>query len=123
MMHTDSKFREMSGHEVQIVKRLLEPDFTGREQVLADILDAKVRSINEDETILEFQLPSYQRPKGTGQRTLPVEGMFMDEDGIPVYVYLFVDVNSRLFELEFCKVDGSRIKRFPESSDVQLIGP
>jgi hypothetical protein len=43
---------------------------------------------------------------------VPVTAIFDDADGIPVYILLHIQ-EGRLFELEICKADGSKIVSTP----------
>jgi hypothetical protein len=70
-----------------------------------------------DGSLLAFNIPGYERPAGhkqspyRGKDRFPVEGLMKDADDAEIFVYLFADVHSRVYELELDKQGvGSVIK-------------
>jgi hypothetical protein len=55
-------------------------------------------------------------------QALPIEGRYLDVEGVPVCVMLHVS-QGRLHELEILKVDGSAIQRDPREATLILGGP
>jgi hypothetical protein len=45
--------------------------------------------------------------------SVAVEKDFMDVDGIPVFVSIYIDTDGELFELDIWKTDYSPLKQFP----------
>lgn len=50
------------------------------------------------------------------------EGWFMDEDGLPVMLWMNLDENDELFELDSWKVDSSPRRRLPRDRSEVLDG-
>jgi len=50
------------------------------------------------------------------------EGWFMDDDGLPVMLWLNLDQNDDLFELDSWKVDSSPRRRLPRAKSEVLDG-
>lgn len=50
------------------------------------------------------------------------EGWYVDSDGVPVSVTLNVDQSGKLFEVDSFKVDSSRLRRLPESTNEIRLG-
>jgi len=48
-------------------------------------------------------------------------GQYMDSDGVLVSITLNIDVRGELFELDFWKVDFSRLNRYPLPHDVVMV--
>lgn len=49
------------------------------------------------------------------------EVVFRDEDNVPVFVSLFLTPRDELFEVDFFKGDGSRLRRYPKPDELILI--
>lgn len=47
-----------------------------------------------------------------------VEAKYLDSDGVLVSIAVNTDSNGELFELDFWKVDFSRLRRYPSPSDL-----
>ena len=108
-----SAARNPTQFERDLTAALIEraPQFQGR--LIEQLHVCSIRKVNQDGTILEFLIPGHVRPKSKGRNPWPIEGLFTDADGIKVHVYLFIDALHFLYELEFCKEDGSLIKQYP----------
>lgn len=80
-----------------------------RDQLLLDISNCTVEERAPDRSLLSFNISGYERPAGhkqssyRGKDGFPVEGSMKDADGAEMSVYLFADMNSRIYELEFDK--------------------
>lgn len=46
------------------------------------------------------------------------EAQYLDSDGVLVSIVLNADLNSQLFELDFWKVDFSKLRRYPRPCDI-----
>ncbi len=49
------------------------------------------------------------------------QGQYRDSDGVPVLVSLHVDEHGDIFELDFWKVDFSRVKHYPSPSELAAL--
>ncbi len=79
-----------------------------RAQVLADLADAIVEPLNDDGSIVRFELLNYTRLPGIGRR-VAVDGVANDRDGAHLNVILFTDENNRLYELEIVRFDEGSV--------------
>ncbi len=111
------QFREQTSSERAILGRLLTAAFGGREEIREQILDARVRELDEERS-LEFRLGT--RVRAPVKKRIPVEGSALDEDGIPIHFLLHV-VNGYATELEVFKADCSRIKKMPAVADIEVV--
>ena len=116
--------RPLTAVERSICEKLLERDFRGRDGLRAQLKQiGYVVPINDDQSIIEFSVPEYSRPKGPGQTAIPVEGQYADKDGEPVMMMLFIDGNGVLYQLERYKFEGEIQEWCPASDAITLIGP
>lgn len=99
----------MSASEKMIVARMCEglPP-AQRARMLADLASASVQPLNDDGSIVEFQLQDYTRFPGIGRR-VAVDGIASDRDGAHLNVILFTDENGRLYELEVVRYDEGNV--------------
>ncbi len=111
-------YRLMSDYEASLLARLLDLDFDGRDAIVQQVRNAKVREIDEFGSI-EFKVDENAQRAAVTQR-VPVEGEANDSDGVPIWVMLFV-VDGRIDELEICKADGTPIVRKPLPSDLEVL--
>jgi hypothetical protein len=111
-------FRPLTEREQQLLAHLLSTEFPGREEIQNQLLNAQVRTIDENGS-LEI--------RGTGTQSapvvnrVPVEAEGKDTDGVPVYALLHV-VDGNVAELELYKADGSPIRSWP-NDDMDLFAP
>lgn len=112
-----SPWRELTTDEMALLERLLSPDFPGKEELLAQIRHCLVKVIDEDGS-LEFDVQSTVDVPGV-QRGVLTEGEFQDIDGGTAHVLLHV-VDGKVKELEFYKEDGSRVKKVPSPTNVEV---
>jgi hypothetical protein len=110
--------RELKQQEIDLIVRLLDRDVPGAEKLRSQLSNCLVYSMNEDETILRFEVA----PDAT-LATLPyiqnvaVEAATSDADGCRVEVLLHVK-EGRIFELEYVKTNGSPLQRRPRAGDL-----
>jgi hypothetical protein len=110
---TGSEFRPLAQWERDLLDRLLEADFPGRDEVREQLASCLVREYDEH-GCLEFAVQS--DVKAPVEMTVPVEVMADDADGIPIELLLFVK-DGKVSELEFNKADGSPIIRMPSREE------
>ena len=108
----------MSEYETGLAKALIDTkDFTGRSEIAEQLAIAEVQEIDPDGS-LRFVVPSLTR--APVKVRIPVEGQFVDTDGIHGHLLLHV-VNGRVAELEVYKDDSSRVIRKPRPEDIEVI--
>jgi hypothetical protein len=91
-----------------------------RGPLLEDLDKATVRPSLADRSILEFEIPGYQRPE-PGQQPYPVEGQVLDIDRERLEVVLYYDRNGRLLEFELIRYDSSPVLG-PVWSTFKIVG-
>jgi hypothetical protein len=116
-MIMDSVFRSPSPVERELLRRLLEADFPGRDELRSIIEHVEVKTLDEFgslglRTEGEIRSPVLKR--------VPVEAEAEDEDGVIVHVLLHV-VEGQPVELEIFKEDGSLVKRMPSASAFEVM--
>ncbi len=114
--------REPTQQELQLILKLLEEDFTGRDELLKQTENLKVRSIDGDDfsILLVPELVS----KAFVYDRVPVEASYFDtpEDkarNMQTRVLLHV-VDGLLAELEFYKDDSTSITRRPNLEELDI---
>lgn len=115
----DSDFRPPRPNERELLGKLLEGDFPGREELCTQLESVTVKEIDEDGSLA---LAVASGPKAPVRHRVPTEGMCPDGDGKMVFVLLHV-VNGTMNELEIFKEDGSKILRPPAARDLNLFRP
>lgn len=105
-------FREMNAQERELVSRLLEVNFPGRDEIAQQLKVAKVRAADADGCIQFYVEGDMKAPV---VQTVPVEAEAEDEDGMDIHALLHVN-EGKIKELEFFKGDSSPIKRMPPAS-------
>lgn len=101
--------RALSESERQLVSRMAE-NLAGSErvQILADLAQASAVPMNDDETIIRFEIPGYNHPPKSGGRII-VDGKARDKDGAYLDVILFTDESGRLYELEIVRFGAGEL--------------
>jgi len=110
----------MTEKEKQLVERLLEPDFPGRDELVQQLHAAEVRGIDEDGSV-EFRVTS-DVPACNVKYRVPTEGEYEDLDGVKVHVLLHV-VGRKAKELELYKEDNSPVRAWPNPALVWVFAP
>jgi hypothetical protein len=108
-------YRSPNAIEWAVIKRLLEKNCPGRNELLGQLDGLEVKTIDEEGS-LSLKVNPLAAPAETKDRMV-AEGYYSDEDvssseGPQIHVLLHV-VNGRLSELEIYKDDGSPIKKPP----------
>jgi hypothetical protein len=112
--------RGLKTNEKAILERLLQDSFRGRDEIRAQVAQSRVREIAEYKDnygSLEFEVMG--GPKAAVAERVPVDGMALDADGVPIEFLLHV-VDGVLRELEIVKADGSPIVRRPQAADLTV---
>ncbi|UOQ71089.1 hypothetical protein MUN79_20810 [Hymenobacter cellulosilyticus] len=80
------------------------------EYLLAKLYTSEVREMDEVQTgSLRFVSP--QEERRLGEKIASTR--FLDEDGVPVFVSLYLDQRGELYELDCWKVDDTPLRRIP----------
>jgi hypothetical protein len=117
-MSIEPDFREQTEKERELIARLLEPDFPGKETLARQMSPSRVRHIDLEGS-LEFEFPLVESPAPVVKR-VPIEAEGADDDGIGIHVLLHV-VDGIAKEVEIYKDDGSPIERMPEPRELHLV--
>jgi hypothetical protein len=110
----------MQPKERELICKLLEPEFPGRDELSEQLETAKVRTIDEDGS-LEFLINSSTKADYV-KFVVPTEGEYEDPDGTTVHVLLHV-VGDRAKELEFYREDNARVQTWPDPASVRVFAP
>ena len=132
MKAVEKQFRPLRESERELIERLLQKNFEGRDELRGQLDLVLARTIDQDGS-LAFMVPpeairveshelTGMTPDELLSQGLPVEGRYLDMDGVPVCVMLHVS-QGRLHELEILRVDGSPIQRDPLEATLILGSP
>src|SRR5436309_2787521 len=113
----DSSFRPLETHERELLEKLLEPEFPGRDELRQQLNSVTAKQILEDGT-LALQCDSHH-PAPVKSR-IPTEGECRDADGAAISVFLHV-VDGFINELEIVKYDHSKIVKQPSAHDLVVL--
>ena len=115
----DSSFRPLKTHERELLEKLLEPEFPGRDELRSQLNSVTAKQILEDGTLGLQCDPTH--PASVKCR-VPTEGWHPDAGGVNIHVLLHV-VHGLMNELEIYKDDGSEILNPPSARDLVLFTP
>ena len=101
--------RKLTEKETLLVSRMAKelPDSVGA-QIIGDLTRENVENINEDGSIIRFQIAGYARAANSDGRVI-VDGVAKDQDGAHLNVILSVDDDDRLYELEIVRFDKGKL--------------
>jgi hypothetical protein len=116
-MSVDSQFRSPTLAERELLRRLLEANFPGRDELVPMFEQIEVRTLDE---LGGLELRSRAPGRAPVVKRVPVEAEAKDEDGYLIHVLLHV-VDGRPTELEIFKDDGSCVRRMPAPSAFELM--
>ena len=116
-MSMEFQFRAPTPTERQLLRRLLEADFAGRDALVPMLDQVEVRTLDE---LGSVELRTHLAGKAPVVKRIPVEAEAEDEDGYVIHAMLHV-VDGRPTELEIFKDDGSRVRRMPDPSAFELM--
>lgn len=110
--------RNVTQSERLIIHKLL-ANTPGSAALREQLETAMVREIDADGS-LRFIIQGRELPEDYQNYVLCVSGIAEDVDKVPIVMLLFVDDAGSLFELEFVKADGSRVRQLPEYNDIRV---
>ena len=116
-MKNKTSYQALTKNEREIIERLLEADFPGRDQIRQQFNNCLVTIIDEYGS-LRFDIRS--DIKAPVIKRVPIEAEAQDVDGVPIHLLLHV-VDGKLTELEIYKDDSSPIAQTPVASKLRLI--
>ena len=102
-----SDSRKLTDKEMLILERLLQADFSGREEIVQQLKHATVQPSDENGS-LDFNIGN-EPPLARVKNRIPVEARIVDVDGITVNILLHV-VDGRLNELEVYRDDSGPVR-------------
>jgi hypothetical protein len=111
------QYRGPTPDEEALIRRLLEADFPGRNDLTFLLRDFDVRTLDEDGGL---ELRSRVAGYAAVVKRVPVEAEAKDEDGTTIHLLLHV-VDGRPTELEIFKEDNSLVKRMPLAAAFELM--
>ena len=91
----------------------------GGERAERLLRDVEMAAVRRDGDLLCIDLPGYDRPERPCQRALPFEGRLRAADGGATSVFVNMDSNDRLFELEFVWWEG--LSKEPDWSTLRIV--
>jgi hypothetical protein len=112
----DSDFRPLKAPERDLLEKLLDHKFPGRDELHLQLGSVAARQIYQDGTLA---LRASGNPAAVKGR-VPSEGSCPDVDGVLIHVLLHV-LNGVMDELEIFKEDGSDIVRPPSGGALVLV--
>lgn len=84
--------------------------------------DAEIAHVRRDGDFVSVDVPGYNRPERSVQRDLPFEGRLRSADSGAVSIFVNMDKNDRLLEVEFVwweslsrELDWSTLRIVPEA--------
>lgn len=113
--------RPLADDERQLIDRMLEKIFDGRDQLREQLVDVRVVAHGPPDTrTIVFASPPSTKPRiETGER-VPVDAVMVDEDGVNIEILLHV-VDGYARELEIYRVDGTPIQRTSLDAPLKLV--
>ena len=129
----DPDFRPMNRSEKELLERLLQEDSPSMEALRKQLEGLLVKTIHPDGSLalrVAESAPDAWDGSGTGSLSpdqllslaVPVEGRYLDTDGVPVSLLLHVS-DGALRELEIVKADGSSILCSPFNARISIGAP
>ena len=113
-------YRNLTEREKEILDFLLKEDFPGRDELVIQVANSKVRTIqeyNDNWGSLEFLIKTDIR--ANVNERVPVQASTLDRDNIPITVLLHV-VSGNIDELEIIKADNSPIIKPFTAADLRI---
>jgi hypothetical protein len=115
----DSEFRPLDTPERELLEKLLEVEFPGRDELRVQLGSVTAKQIHEDGTLKLRCHSGCPAPCFS----LVAEGEYTDADGGMMTVMLHVDRRGFMWLLEIIRYDGSPIIRPPSARDLTLLFP
>ncbi len=111
----EPEFRLPKARERELIDRLLEAEFAGRDELRAQVSSLTCKQILEDGTL---SLRCSSGPPAPTKYRLAAEGMYKDADGMLISVLLHVDKDGLMSMLEIIRYDGFPIINPPSAREL-----
>lgn len=115
--HTSCIFHELSEWHREVLSRLLNAPFSGQPELKAQVLAARFRVIDDNQSLEIIPTSSVPAPI---IKTVPVWVSAADEDGVPIELLLFTRHGSA-YMLEVLRADGEQVKRLPPGISLKIM--
>ena len=115
-------FRPFQDGERRLLETLLDHhQFDGRAQLREQLESATARPIPEyRDNYGSVELHVSDGPPSNGRYRVPVEGQYLDDDGVPVWLLLHINSEGFLCELEIVRADGKRLISTPTPERLEI---
>jgi hypothetical protein len=110
-------FRPPTPQERALLDKLAAANFRGSSELKAQLESVQVRVVDDDGSL---ELVSSSGPDAIVSDSVPIDGESVDRDGVRVQILLHVE-NGRVKELEFYKVDGSKVQQIPDADGMTVL--
>ena len=115
-------FRPLKHEERRLLETLLEHhQFDGRDQLREQLESTTARLIREyQDDYGSIELRVSNGPPSSGRYRVPVEGQYLDDDGIPVWFLLHINREGFMCELEIVRADGKPLHSTPTPERLEV---
>jgi hypothetical protein len=119
---TIAAFRPLQDDERRLLETLLDHhQFDGRDQLRQQLQATTARLILEyRDNYGSIELRISNGPPYSGRRRVPVEGQYLDDDGIPVWLLLHINREGFMCELEIVRADGKPLVSAPTPERLEV---
>ena len=114
MPSPENGWRDLSRWEREVLERMLEQPFDGRDALREQLARARVRRVDDEGSL------SIEGATPTEHYWPAVTARGEDADGIAIEMILLVGDDDRINELDVWKGDGSPIKQMPKPSALEI---
>jgi uncharacterized protein DUF6984 len=106
---------------LSILRELLEANFDGAAALRLQLDGIRISGpFDADGSV---RLDTTIGPAAIVRYNIPVEGTFLDADGVTAHALLHVDGQGRMEELELYKDDGSSVRQLPAPGELTIFTP
>ena len=115
-------FRSLQDDERRLLETLLDHhEFDGRDQLRQQLESTTARLILEhQDNYGSIELHVSTGPPSTGRYRVPVEGQYLDDDGIPVWLLVHINPEGSMCELEIVRADGKSLISTPTTERLEV---
>lgn len=115
-------FRPLQDDERRLLETLLDHhQFDGRDQLRGQLESTTARLILEyQDNYGSIELHISNGTPSSGRYRVPVEGQYLDDDGIPVWLLLHINREDFMCELEIVRADGKPLISTPTPERLEV---
>ena len=115
-------FRPLQDSERKLLETLLDHhQFVGRDQLREQLESTTARLILvHQDNYGSIELHVSKGPPSNGRYRVPVEGQYLDNDGIPVWLLLHINREGFMCELEIVRADGEPLISTPRPEGLEV---